>query len=280
MLPGVYGFTWNIGHLIFLGIFYTVVVVIATTFVVSSLRARKDLKARKDELIRWHLDFEDLPEAARHCRHELAGEVDYRLCPNEFDCRKCAQHREFEARKSALAAASSKAPEEENTLGFDMPPDRTYHRGHTWVKPEADDTFTIGLDDFGNRLLGKPDRVSLPEVGSKLQVNGTAWEIKKQNTTLRILAPIDGEVIATGGPEQEWYLKVKANGNGVNTTHLLRNGEIQPWLLREMERLQLALAQEGVGESLADGGVLVDDPAQQQPEVNWDAVWGEMFLEP
>jgi hypothetical protein len=34
-----------------------------------------------------------------------------------------------------------------------------------------------------------------------------------------------------------------------------------------------------VGVSLADGGELVQDMWKQAPQVDWDGVWGEMFLQ-
>ncbi len=43
--------------------------------------------------------------------------------------------------------------------------------------------------------------------------------------------------------------------------HLLRGAEIAPWVMREMERLQLTLAAEGAEPTLADGGVPVADIA-------------------
>jgi hypothetical protein len=63
--------------------------------------------------------------------------------------------------------------------------------------------------------------------------------------------------------------------------HLLRDAEVKPWLMRELERLQLALTMEGASlPSLADGGVPVADIAAAYPRTDWDAVCGEMFLEP
>src|SRR3990172_2757715 len=253
MLPGVYGFTWSLGNLIFLGVFYTVLVVIITSVVVSALRSRKNLLGQKVDKIRWHGDFAELPEIARHCRHELTGEVQYRLCPNEFDCRFCNKHPEYEAIRAQNTIAGT-GENEPTILGFNMPSDRFYHRGHTWVKPGADGIYTIGLDDFGARLIGKPDALELPPPGVHLQVNGTAWLVKKQNSELRILSPIDGEVVETGAPEKGWYLKVKSSDNGKTTMHLLRDAEIKPWLLREMERLQLALTAGGSAPALADSG--------------------------
>ena len=48
--------------------------------------------------------------------------------------------------------------------------------------------------------------------------------------------------------------------------------------MREMERLQYALAPDGMGSSLADGGEMVPEMWKQAPDVDWDGVWGEMFL--
>jgi len=50
--------------------------------------------------------------------------------------------------------------------------------------------------------------------------------------------------------------------------------------MREMERLHLALAVQGAAPTLADGGVPVADIAAGYPDADWDAVCGEMFLEP
>ena len=60
--------------------------------------------------------------------------------------------------------------------------------------------------------------------------------------------------------------------------HLLRGAEVRPWLLREMERLQMALTAEGAVPTLADGGVPVADISASYPRADWDAVCGEMFL--
>ena len=140
--------------------------------------------------------------------------------------------------------------------------------------------MTLGLDDLGARLIGSPDQVVLPDVGTKLQVNGTAWRVKKGQSDLRILSPVDGEVVEKGGTEKGWMLKLRPAGFGFDTRHLLGGEEIKPWVLREMERLQLSLATDAVGMSLADGGLLVDDLSKGYPEADWDAVMGEMFLEP
>jgi len=276
MLPWNYGFHWNAGTLIFLGAFYTVLVVVAATVVNAALRSRRELKEHHEESIRWHSDFHDLPPADRVCRHVLTGEFRQRECPNAFDCRECETHARLIARRPPAPADS-----EEEVLGMSFPLDRLYHRGHTWARPEADGTVTIGLDDLGRRLLGAPDTVRLPEVGSHIQANGTAFHLAKRGADLAVLAPIDGEVIETGSADGDWLLRVKPDAADEPAfRHLLRGAEIRPWIGREMERLQLALTAEGAAPALADGGVPVADIAASYPEADWDAVCGEMFLRP
>jgi hypothetical protein len=111
----------------------------------------------------------------------------------------------------------------------------------------------------------------------RIHANGTGFRMMKRNADVRVLSPVDGEVIETGGPDRGWYLKIRPDN--LDLTHLLRGAEIKPWMMREMERLQLALSAEGAP-TLADGGVPVADIAASYPATDWDSVCGEMFLEP
>jgi hypothetical protein len=262
--------------IIFLGAFYTVLVVVATTLASALWRSIRDLRRGKAEHVRWHSDFHDLPAGDRACRHVLTGEFQRRECPNAFDCRVCGTHRQCIERHPPRAVAE---PEEE-VFGMSFPLDRFYHRGHTWARPEKDGTVTIGLDELGTRILGTPDSVELPQPGTHIEASGTAFRVRRREADVRVLSPVDGEVVETGGPGRDYFLRVRPVGDGFDLRHLLSGWEIRPWLMREMERLQLALAAEGAGATLADGGVPVADIAASYPKADWDAVCGEMFLQP
>jgi glycine cleavage system H lipoate-binding protein len=274
MLPWNYGFHWSAGTIIFLGAFYTVLVVVATTLLSAAWRSYRALARRKVEEIRWHSDFHDLTPADRACRHVLTGEFKSRECPNAFDCRQCETHAKLVERRPVQQPAEH----EEDIFGMAFPLDRFYHRGHTWAKMEPDGTVTVGLDELGKRLLGTPDRVELPQAGAHVETNGAAFRVHKREADVRVLSPVDGKVVETGGPEQGWYLRVAPKD--FNLTHLLRGAEVKPWLMREMERLQLALSMEGAAPTLADGGVPVDDIPAAYPRADWDSVCGDMFLQP
>lgn len=271
MFPGVYGFTWDAGNVIFLGIFFTVVAIIISTVLRASLRARRDLLARKTDAIRWREDFHDLPMANRVCRHQISGDLKQRTCPNGFDCRVCELHPKIEEKKQKDAALSW------TRLAAD---DQLFHRGHTWVKKNADGTAVIGLDDLGMRMIGSSDEADLPPVGTEVHVNGGAWRMRRGSNDIRILSPLDGRVVETGSAERGWYLRLAPLGDEFDVRHLLHGDEVRAWTMREMERLQLALGQESVGPALADGGEPVADLPQNYPQADWDLVWGDMFLEP
>jgi len=279
MLPWVYGFTWEPENVIFLSIFFTVAIIIATTFVMAISRALRDIKSRHVDEIRWHTDFGDLPIYAKTCRHVMTGGVDSRICQNGFDCRVCDFHAKFIPENAPPDPALKTRNATESVFGLTLKSGRMYHRGHTWVEKDADGTLKVGLDEFAQRVLGTPDKVELPEVGTRLEVNGTGWHIRKGEAQIRILSPVDGEVVGTGNDSSGYYLKVKPIG-GLDLRHLLKGSEIRPWLMREIERLQFSLAGKSIGASLADGGELVNDLPGNYPDADWDSVLGEMFLEP
>lgn len=276
MLPWVYEFHWTPFHIIFLSVFFTVFMVVAATLMTALRRTAKAHATGAAEAILWHSDFEDLAPAARSCRHQFTGDVAHRQCDHAFDCRTCPLHRTFPPLEGR---GVSPLTLQEDVLGFAMPADRMYHRGHTWVAPDNEGNYLVGLDDFGKRIIGTADAKELPPVGSRVTVNGTGWKVRTHKAALRILSPVDGEVTAHGGAEDAWTLKVRPAENGNGTEHLLRGAEVRPWIMREMERLQVSFATAGVGATLADGGELVPDFHRHFPKADWDGVLGQMFLE-
>ena len=75
MFPWNYGFHWGIASYIFLGAFYTVLVVVAATLVRAFLRARRDLR---DARSRTHPLAERLSRSARR-RPRLPARPDRRI---------------------------------------------------------------------------------------------------------------------------------------------------------------------------------------------------------
>ena len=214
-----------------------------------------------------------MPASARACRHQLTGEAPDRACENGFDCRHCAEHSRFERLRRRDASQDGT-----DHFGFDLPLDRLYHRGHTWVRPQPDGTLLVGLDDFARRVVGSPERVELPAAGSRLQVNGSAARLTTRGNDVRVLSPVDGTVVEVRGEGAGFTLRVDPGGPA-ELRHLLSGAEARAWGLRELERLLRALGPSELGAALADGGELVPDVGATLPRDRYDALLGEILLE-
>jgi glycine cleavage system H lipoate-binding protein len=279
MFPWVYEFRWDAFHITFLVVFFTIAVVVGLTFVRAVLRTSRRLRSQGHGRVSWHAAFEEMPEGARVCRHQLNGEVRHRTCDNEFSCTTCPEHQRFLATgvsPSASRALSFAQPISVSGLSF--PTDRYYHRGHTWARLEADGTFTVGVDELARRMLGPVTGVELPEAGARVTAYAPAIRVQTPHGSAAFRSPMDGEVVKVRKEGSDWFLRVKMDPAS-SIAHLLRGSEVRPWLTRELERLQLALSDQKVGFSLADGGVPVESMPDAAPKHDWEAVWEEMFLD-
>jgi hypothetical protein len=274
MFPWSPEFRWDPYHVAFFGALYSVIATVAGTLAFAAWRAWRDAREGRAAAIAWRGQFGELPRSARPCRHQLTGEAPGRACGNGFDCRHCADHEHLEARRAAGGPAEPAAQ-----FGFALPLDRLYHRGHTWVKPELDGTLTLGLDDMARRIVGPPERAELPAPGERLGVNGPAARLRTRGREVRVLSPVDGEVVEVSGEGAAFTVRVDP-GQAADLRHLLSGAEAGAWALRELERLQSALGSSALGAALADGGELVEDVGAALPGDRYDAVLGDMLLEP
>ena len=273
MLPGVFEFRWDWGHVVFLGAFFTVLVCVGSTLFLAGWRARRDRRLDRTEAIRWHEEFEALPESSRRCRHQWDGLFPARTCDNAFECGRCAVH-------AKVAANHLRAPAPvPDAAGMDLPADRMYDRGHTWVQELADGCVRIGLDPLAARLVGPPDAFDLPAKGTRWHRHGTGWRLSRRGVDLRILAPVDGVVRDTAGAEQEWTVELEPTGGATRFAHLLRGAEARVWMVREIERLQRLASSDGLGATLADGGVLAADLGAQADAAQWHRLCDEILLQ-
>src|SRR5690349_8402785 len=102
MFPGINGFHWSFAHIVFLVLFFGVVLTILATLLSAAARAARDFRSHRAGEICWRTEFQELPLEERRCRHELAGRVERRTCPNAFDCRRCGEYERFAGLPAAL----------------------------------------------------------------------------------------------------------------------------------------------------------------------------------
>ena len=68
-------------------------------------------------------------------------------------------------------------------------------RGHCWAHLTQDGSVKIGLDDFAKKLLGRIDRIDLPEEGLEVKAGQPLFSVHQKNRTAQFRSPVSGRVI-------------------------------------------------------------------------------------
>ena len=105
-----------------------------------------------------------------------------------------------------------------------IPSELKYATSHEWVRNEGDGTYTVGISEHAQELLGDMVFVDLPDVGDEFDAGEDCAVAKSVKAASDIYAPISGEVVAINeeledAPEQVnsdaygdgWLFRVKAS---------------------------------------------------------------------
>lgn len=215
----------------------------------------------------------------------LAGVVDYKLCDRDYDCESCpfdgALHgqtaRDFSAAvlKHELGAYGNSDPQVIQSC--EVPGDLFFHPGHTWARIEEGGLVRMGLDDFGQRLMGRAYAVDLPEPNTFVTRGERCWRFTHQAGRTDLLSPISGKVrlVNTNLAQRPTLINRDPYGEGwialiepANLKHclkrLLYRVKVREWIERDNTRL-VSKANEVISRSTAsattlpDGGELTKD---------------------
>lgn len=105
-----------------------------------------------------------------------------------------------------------------------VPAELKYSKEHEWLRKEADGSYTVGITEHAQELLGDMVFVDLPEVGATVSAGDDCAVAESVKAASDIYAPISGEIVAvneelgdspelvnsepyTGG----WIFKIKAS---------------------------------------------------------------------
>lgn len=105
-----------------------------------------------------------------------------------------------------------------------IPADLKYASTHEWVRDEGDGTFTVGISEHAQELLGDMVFVELPDVGDKVETGGDIAVAESVKAASDIYAPMTGEIVAVNedledAPEtvnndpygDGWLFRIKAD---------------------------------------------------------------------
>lgn len=175
---------------------------------------------------------------------------------------------------------------------FRIPEGYYFHQGHSWAAGEAEGSgmVRVGMDDFSQRFLGRPDAIHLPHVGDQLRQGEQGWEVEVESRSIPMLSPVEGRVVevnpeVSASPElvgsdpyeRGWLLKVQLDNAKAAFTNLLSGRLARAWNEATVDRLHHMQAGE-LGLLLPDGGVPVDGFVRVLAPEDWDELARDFFL--
>jgi glycine cleavage system H protein len=174
--------------------------------------------------------------------------------------------------------------------GFQVPEKLRFHPGHTWALSESPSLVRIGMDEFASKLSGKVEKIALPQRGQWIRQGQKVWTLHRDGVSVDMVSPIEGSVadineaivqnpeLARTDPYGEgWLVSVQSPDAKTNFRNLLGGALARWWTEESAARLQRLIPMPA-GALAQDGGVAVDNLADQIPDKDWAAITKEFFL--
>lgn len=183
-----------------------------------------------------------------------------------------------------------RAPLEAMRPWFQVPEGLHFHRGHAWAVPDGEGVFRVGIDDFAQRLVGKPDEMELPRVGTLVEQGVPGWSLRFDGESVPVLSPLAGEVVETNpavveDPEllcadpygRGWLIRVRAPAPEAALKNLFSGRLARAWMDDTTERLS-GMMGPSLGPVLHDGGIPLSGFARQIAPGGWRRIAEELLL--
>lgn len=174
--------------------------------------------------------------------------------------------------------------------GFQVPEKLRFHPGHTWALSESPSLVRVGMDDFASKLVGKVDRIALPQRGQWIRQGQKIWTIFRDGASVDMVSPIEGSIAdvndaAMQDPElarkdpfgEGWLVTVQAPDSKTSFRNLLGGALARWWTEESASRLQRKMPM-ALGALAQDGGVAVDNLTTQISDEAWATIAKEFFL--
>jgi len=242
---------------------------------------RKLAKESPDE--NWNTAvFKRVGRHDMRCRHALTGGAPMsKTCANNYDCGTCPYDQMLEDTMQTDHTLFG-PPQYLNAHGYRVPRDYYIHKGHGWARVEYGGRVRIGLDDFGNRLVGRVDGMRLPSLGTRLTIADESFIMKREGHEAGVRAPLTGIVTATnqklldypGCANQDpycsgWVMLVEPTELKSDLKGLSFGIESVRFIEAEAERL-LAMITDDPAAAAATGGEPITDVYGSFKEKGWD----------
>jgi glycine cleavage system H protein len=229
-----------------------------------------------------------VPAGEKECVWADAGVVPYKLCDSHFDCTNCS----FDI---VMRGGKELIPRRVRSRGGELCTHRFYSHCHTWAKVEQKGFVRIGIDDFGQNVLGPIEKICLPLRDEK--IDKKSIRIKARGAIISLIPPVDGYVVEVNEDlvqqpelanicpyEEGWLVLVRPTRLVKNLDKLFYGTATIQWFDVEMYRLIALISAElnhgadDLGMTLPDGGLPDFDIMDQLPQATTKRVLEQCFL--
>jgi glycine cleavage system H protein len=207
-----------------------------------------------------------VPDGEMECVWAEAGVVPYKLCDFLYDCNNCT----FDI---VMRGSNDLIPRRVKSRGGKLCIHRFYHHCHTWAMVEEKAYVRIGIDDFGQNIMGPIEKICLPLKDEK--IGKKSIRLKGRGVIIPLIPPVEGYVVevnedliqepqlANSSPyEKGWFVILRPTRLTKNLKELFYGTAAIQWFDVEMYRLT-ALINSGLnhgtngelGITLPDGGL-------------------------
>ena len=173
--------------------------------------------------------------------------------------------------------------------GVTLPEGLSYHPGHAWALDTGNGRIRVGLDEFAARLLGKIEKLDIPQRGRWFRQGEKGWTVHTGHGEVAMLAPAEGEIVAinekaVSNPEAVaadpygggWLLEVFSQEPLVSFRNLLAGAFARRWMEESVAELRRAVSPAALATAL-DGGRLSPQLGTELPAEKWRELTEQFF---
>jgi glycine cleavage system H lipoate-binding protein len=232
----------------------------------------------------WDTKMIQLPSEVQRCRHALTGRAPRtKMCARGYDCEDCP----FDQMMDDMIQVDHTLfgpPQYLNAHGYLVPRDYYIHKGHGWARIEYGGRIRIGLDDFGNRLVGKVNKFRLPSLGTRFKIGDEGFTLDREGHEAGVKTPLSGLVTAVNQklldhPESSnmdpysggWVMLIDPSELRSDLKELHFGLDSVKFIETEAERL-LSMISDDPAAAAATGGEPISDVYGSFKDMGWDTL--------
>ena len=134
---------------------------------------------------------------------------------------------------------------------FDFKSDRFYNSNHFWSKQDYAGIVTVGMDELGLDSLGEMAYLTLPAVGTPVEMGKVMGSMEAAKMTGELFAPISGIVVEKNDAvlqnpllvnedpfDKGWLIKIEPANWEEESGAMVSNDELSAWMESEIERFE------------------------------------------